>query len=60
MQNKPKNTDHVQNLAESQAASAAPAALSELAAFWPFIRPYRGQVVLAAVVLISVSFILLS
>ena len=60
MQNKPKNTNYAQNIAEGQAASAAPAALSELAAFWPFIRSYRGQVVLAAVILVSVSLILLS
>ncbi|MGB2020601.1 MAG: ABC transporter transmembrane domain-containing protein [Candidatus Puniceispirillaceae bacterium] len=50
----------MQNPSKDTGASAPPAALSELAAFWPFIRPYRGRIALAAVILVSVSFILLS
>ena len=50
----------MQNPSNDTGASAPPAALSELAAFWPFIRPYRGRIAIAAVILVSVSFILLS
>ncbi|MGB1894998.1 MAG: ABC transporter transmembrane domain-containing protein [Candidatus Puniceispirillaceae bacterium] len=50
----------MQNPSKDTGASAPPAALSELAAFWPFIRPYRGRIAVAAVILVSVSFILLS
>ena len=50
----------MQNPNKDTASSAPPAALSELAAFWPFIRPYRGRIALAAVILVSVSFVLLS
>ncbi len=50
----------MQNTSNDTDASAPPAALSELAAFWPFIRPYRGRIAIAAVILVSVSFILLS
>ena len=50
----------MQNRAPDDASTLPSAGLSELSAFWPFIRPYRGRVILAAVILVTVSFILLS
>ena len=50
----------MQNCAPDDASTLPSAGLSELSAFWPFIRPYRGRVILAAVILVTVSFILLS
>ena len=50
----------MQNRAPDDASTLPSAGLSELSAFWPFIRPYRGRVILAAVILVAVSFILLS
>ena len=62
MQNSRKDTskDTGRDTGRDTGASAPPAALSELSAFWPFIRPYRGRIAIAAVILVSVSFILLS
>lgn len=62
MQNSRKNTskDTGKDTGRDTGASAPPASLSELSAFWPFIRPYRGRIAIAAVILVSVSFILLS
>ena len=50
----------MQNRAPDDASTLPSAGLSELSAFWPFIRPYQGRVILAAVILVTVSFILLS
>ena len=50
----------MQNRAPDDASTLPSAGLSELSAFWPFIRPYQGRVILAAVILVAVSFILLS
>ena len=50
----------MQNRAPDDASTLPSVGLSELSAFWPFIRPYRGRVILAAVILVTVSFILLS
>jgi len=50
----------MQNRAPDDASTLTSAGLSELSAFWPFIRPYQGRVILAAVILVTVSFILLS
>ena len=50
----------MQNRAPYDASTLPSAGLSELSAFWPFIRPYQGRVILAAVILVTVSFILLS
>ena len=50
----------MQNRAPDTASTLPSAGLSELSAFWPFIRPYRGRVMVAAVILVTVSFILLS
>ncbi len=50
----------MQNRAPDDASTLPSAGLSELSAFWPFIRPYRERVILAAVILVTVSFILLS
>ena len=50
----------MQNRAPDYASTLPSAGLSELSAFWPFIRPYQGRVILAAVILVTVSFILLS
>ena len=62
MQKPSKNTskDTNRDTGRDTGASAPPATLSELSAFWPFIRPYRGRIAIAAVILVSVSFILLS
>lgn len=62
MQNSRKNTskDTGKDTGRDTGALAPPASLSELSAFWPFIRPYRGRIAIAAVILVSVSFILLS
>lgn len=62
MQKPSKNTskDIRKDTGRDTGASAPPATLSELSAFWPFIRPYRGRIAIAAVILVSVSFILLS
>ena len=62
MQNSRKNTskDTGKDTGRDTGASAPTASLSELSAFWPFIRPYRGRIAIAAVILVSVSFILLS
>lgn len=62
MQKPSKNTskDTSRDTGRDTGASAPPATLSELSAFWPFIRPYRGRIAIAAVILVSVSFILLS
>ena len=49
----------MQNRAPDDASTLPSAGLSELSAFWPFIRPYQGRVT-AAVILVAVSFILLS
>ena len=50
----------MQNRAPDNTSTLPSAGLSELSAFWPFIRPYQGRVILAAVILVTVSFILLS
>ena len=50
----------MQNRAPDDASTLPSAGLSELSAFWPFIRPYQGRIILAAVILVTVSFILLS
>ena len=50
----------MQNREPDDARTIPSADLSELSAFWPFIRPYQGRVILAAVILVAVSFILLS
>lgn len=62
MQNSRKNTskDTGKDTGRDTGALAPPASLSELSAFWPFIRPYRSRIAIAAVILVSVSFILLS
>ena len=66
MQNPSKDTsrdmgkDTSRDTGKEAGTSEPSAALSELAAFWPFIRPYRGRIAVAAVILVSVSFILLS
>jgi len=52
MFNRARNTD--------QPPVSAPVPTAGLASFWPFIRPYRARVITAAVILVSVSFILLS
>jgi len=52
--------DTSRDMGKEAGTSVPSAALSELAAFWPFIRPYRGRIAVAAVILVSVSFILLS